>query len=479
MKTLKITIAIAGVALALSACKKEAIINGGNGLDDWSESTHGYNASPNYDIVFNQNAVMRLDFVIESEYWQTMQDDLESIYGGSSGGPGPGPGGGGGFSDQTPIYIPAQMYFEGKQWYDVGLRYKGNSSLQSAYQSGNGKLPFRIEMNHFEAENPNINGQTFYGFTQLSLSSNYKDDSYLHEKLAADVFRDFGVPAPKTAYYRVYIDYGDGPVYFGLYTMVEVVFDSPMLNRSFGNATGNCYKPDADGAYLNSTSLSAFNDTEFPLKSGNDYSYTDAKNLINTLISDTRISNPASWRSELETHIDMELYLKYLAANTTMQNWDTYGLMTHNFYLYNNPSTGKFVWIPWDNNETFSDGPGSGGMGGSMSPMEFDFSNLSSTPQGSNGDVAWPLIEYIYDDPVYKVQYDQYIDDFIQSAFNVSDLSNRANYYHDLIAPYVTGAEGESSNYTSISSSAAFNSSVTDFVNFISTRWTEADIYTP
>lgn len=477
MKVFRITLALSAF-VALTACKKDAIINGGNGLDDWTEATHGYSASPNYDVVFNQNEVMRLDFVIEPEYWQAMQDDIESIYGGSTGG-GPGGGGpGGGFSDQTPIYIPVQMFFEGKQWYDVGLRYKGNSSLSFAYQSGNGKLPLRLEINHFENENPNINGQSFYGFQQLSLSSNYKDDSYLHEKLAADVFREFGVPAPKTAFYRIYVDYGEGPIYFGLYTMLEVVFDSPMLNRSFGNTSGNCYKPDADGAYLNSTSLSAFNDTEFPLKSGSDYSYSDARNFINALISDTRTSDPEAWRSELEQHIDMDLYLKYLAANTTMRNWDTYGLMTHNYYLYNNPATGKFVWIPWDNNETFSDGPGGGGPGG-MSSLDFDFSNLSSTPSGANGDVAWPLIEYIYDDPVYKTQYDNYIDEFLQSAFDLNDLSTEINYYHNLIAPYVVGANGETSEYTNISSESAFNSSPTTLFNFISTRWTEADNYTP
>ncbi|XOV66640.1 MAG: CotH kinase family protein [Fluviicola sp.] len=475
MKTLKITLAL-GALLAAAACKKEAVINGGNGLEDWTEATHGYNASPNYDMVFSQTEVKRLDFVIEPEYWQAMQDDLESIYGGSTGG-GPGgpggPGGGGGFSDATPMYIPVQMFFEGKQWYDVGLRYKGNSSLSFAYQNGIGKLPLRIETNHFENENPNINGQSFYGFKQLSLSSNFKDNSYLHEKVAADVFRDFGVPAPMTAFYRVYVDYGEGPIYFGLYTMVEVVFDSPMLNRTFGNASGNCYKPDANGAYLNSTSLSAFNDTEFPIKSGTDYSYSDARDLISALISDTRTSDPAAWRNELEKHIDMELYLKYLAANTTIQNWDTYGRMTHNYYLYNNPNTDKLVWIPWDNNEAFAE---TGGMSG---PLEFNFSSLSSTPTGTQGDVAWPLIEYIYDDPVYKAQYDEYIDEFIYSTYDVSELTNTFTTYHNLISPYVIGADGEIAGYTHINNASDFTNSLNVLITSINNRWTEADNYTP
>lgn len=470
-KTIKISFLLIVATLIVASCKKEALINGGAELEDWTPSTHGYGAKPNYDVVFNQNAVNRIDFVIEPEYWQAMQDDIESIYGGSTGGPG-GPGGGpGSFSDQTPIYIPVQMYFNDMQWHDVGLRYKGNSSLSNAYQNGNGKLPFRIEMNHFENENPNINGQTFYGFQQLSLSSNFKDNSYLHEKVAADVFRDFGVPAPKTAFYRIYVDYGEGEIYFGLYTMIEVVFDRAMLNRSFGDATGNCYKPDSDGAYLNDPT--ALDDVNFPLKSGSNYGYADAQAFIDAIISDTRTTDPAAWRATLEENIDMELYLKYLAANTTMQNWDTYGRMTHNYYLYQNPISDKFVWIPWDNNEAFAS------SGGPSGPLEFNFSSLSSTPTGPEGDVAWPMIEYIYDDPVYKAQYDQYIDEFIFSTFDVAELTSTFNYYHNLIAPYVTGAEGEIAGYTNLTSSSDFDNSLSTLLTTISNRWTEADNYTP
>lgn len=481
MKLFGIISMITLVTVVIS-CKKEDIIKGGNGLEDWTESTHGYSATPNYDVVFKQDEVQRLDFVIEPDYWAAMQENIESIYGGSTGG-GPGGGGPGGggpggggpggttFSDETPMYIPAQMYYNGKQWYDVGLRYKGNSSLMNAYTNGNGKLPLRIEMNHFENENPNINGQTFYGFKQLSLSSNFKDNSYLHEKVAADVFRDFGVSAPRTAFYRIFVDYGDGPIYFGLYTMIEVVFDSPMLNRTFGNSTGNCYKPDSDGAYLNDPT--ALSETFTPLKAGTNYGYSDIKEFIEAIISDTRISDPAQWRSNLEQKIDMDLYLKYLAANTTLQNWDTYGRMSHNYYLYNNPNSGKFVWIPWDNNEAFAT------SGGPSGPLEFDFSSLASTPTGPQGDVAWPMIEYIYDDPVYKAQYDQYIDAFIYSSYDVANLSATFNYYHDLIAPYVTGAEGEIAGYTNLTSASDFDNSVSTLITAITNRWTEADNYTP
>ena len=65
--------------MIMYSCKKESIIIGGSGLDDWTAETHGYGATPDYAVVFDQNEVHRLDFVIEAEYWEAMQNDLESI----------------------------------------------------------------------------------------------------------------------------------------------------------------------------------------------------------------------------------------------------------------------------------------------------------------------------------------------------------------------------------------------------------------
>ena len=45
--------------------------------------------------------------------------------------------------------------------------------------------------------------------------------------------------------------------------------------------------------------------------------------------------------------------------------------MTHNYFLYNDPDTGKLNWIPWDNNEALLNGK----QGGASS---LDFANLAS-----------------------------------------------------------------------------------------------------
>ena len=117
------------------------------------------------------------------------------------------------------------------------------------------------------------------------------------------------------------------------------------------------------------------------------------------------------------------MFLKYLAVNTVIQNWDTYGRMTHNYYLYNNPDTSKLTWIPWDNNEALQIGK----MGGSL-PLDFSGLNTSE----------WPLIGYLYQDEAYKAQYDAYVQEVVDDAFSVSTIQSLYATYSALIEPYAT-----------------------------------------
>ena len=159
----------------------------------------------------------------------------------------------------------------------------------------------------------------------------------------------------------------------------------------------------------------------------------------------------------------------------------TYGRMTHNYYLYNDASTNLLTWIPWDNNETFSDGPGGPGGpggGGGPQPLNFDFSNLRNNPM-SNGIVAWPLIRYLYDDPTYKAIYDNYIDLFISTAFEPSKMTAQVTAARNLIAPYVIGVEGEQPGYSFLNSEADFTNSLNELIQFMQDSYNEADAYTP
>ena len=104
-------------------------------------------------------------------------------------------------TDDDPIFVPAEVFYDGIEWYRVGVRFKGNSSLQSSWQSGILKLSFKLDFDEFEDDYPQIDNQRFFGFKKLSLKNNYQDQSMVREKVAGDVFRNAGLAASHTAFY--------------------------------------------------------------------------------------------------------------------------------------------------------------------------------------------------------------------------------------------------------------------------------------
>jgi len=419
---------------------------------DWTTATHSNDAAPDFDEVFPDHAVNRIDIVITEERWALMMADMESKYGplgGGSGGPVSS-------SDENPIFVPAEVFYDGRQWYRVGVRFKGNSSLSSTWGSGILKLSFKLDFDEFEDTYPQIEDQRFYGFRQLSLKNNYDDPSMLREKVAGDIFRSAGLAASRTAFYTLYVDYGEGPVYFGVYTMVEEV-DDTVLDTQFPDGGGNLYKPEGSGASFREGS---FSEASFAKETNEDEAdWSDVQALFAALHDDSRTTDDSAWRAGLEAVFDVDKFLRYLATNTVIQNWDTYGRMTQNYFLYNVPTTGLLTWIPWDNNEALRDGK----RGGSLA---LDFSDLTSN--------EWPLIEYLYDDAVYRARYDANVEDIINGPFETGSMQATYGAYATLVEPYATT---ETSGFSFLRSSAEFSSAIATLESHAAARAAAASLY--
>jgi len=386
---------------------------------DWTEATHTKDVDPNLVEVFDDSQVKRLDFVVTEARWQSMLDDMTAVYGEF------GQAAGNGLieTDEDPIFVPAEVFYNGTQWYRVGIRFKGNSSLQGSWRSGILKMAFKLDFDEFEDQYPQIDNQRFYGFKKFSLKNNFDDESLMREKVAADVFKNAGLAVSHTAFYTLYIDYGNGPEYFGLYTLVEEV-DGTVLDTQFTNDDGNLYKPEDDGATF---ALGSFNQENFEKKTNeDDEDWSDILALFDALHDDSFSNAPATWRANLESVFDVDGFIKYMAVNGIIQNWDTYGRMSHNYYLYNNPETNLLTWIPWDNNEALQDGK----QGGALA---LDFSDLNAD--------SWPLIGKIYADEVYKARYDELLLEVISDAFETNTIQALYDQYSALIEPYATTEE--------------------------------------
>ena len=401
---------------------------------DWTAVSHEKRA-PDYSTVFPQQSVSRIDITMTAAQWTQIRASMKEIWGVDFGGA---PGSAiGNFPAEDPPYVDVTMRFKGKAWHHVGFRLKGNSSLAYSWKNGIYKLPFRLHFDKFEKQFPEVADQRLYGFKELSMSSGWNDPSLIREKVAADIFRSAGIPAAQTAFYQVFIDFGDGPKYCGLYTMVEVIDDS-MIKAQFGSDNGNIYKPES--------ALLSFRESEFEKKNNDGTGYGDIIAFLAALHDPQRLTNRSQWRSGLEATFDVDHFLHWLAVNNAIVNWDSYGTMPQNYYLYNDPA-GRLTWIPWDHNLSMGGNPPISGKNGQQ--------GLSLTM--SEVTAAWPLIRYLADDSTYMHAYRNHMRSFRDNVFTESQMHAQFDRYTQLIAPYVTGANGEQPGYTLLPSPASFS----------------------
>jgi spore coat protein H len=361
---------------------------------------------------------------------------------------------------ENPMWVPAAIEFNGLTWTNVGVRYKGNSSLRSGWRSGSLKLPLKLDFDEFEGEDPEIENQRFYGFKQLSLSNAFSDSTYMRDAIAADILEEAGLVAAETAYYEVILDYGEGPVNLGLYIMIEVI-DDTVIERFFSDDSGNIYEGDGPGASLAEGTFSQIQNSFLKENNQQNADWSDVEGLYNILHSTQRTSDPEAWRESLESVFDVDVFLDWLAISAVIQHWDTYGQMSHNFYIYHDPDTDLLNWISWDHNQVLAGG-GMGRPGGARAPgggVGRDVS-LGREEVGQN----WPLIRYLLDDPVYHSRYIDYIEETISGAFNPETLEEKCQELAELIAPYAAKESGE----------AAFESTVQELINRIYERYQTA-----
>ncbi len=351
-------------------------------------------------------------------------------FGAGPGQPGRGPGGGGGLTfAENPDWQPVGIHFNDKVWPEAGFRFKGNSSLSSGWRSGQRNLPFKLDFDEFEDDHPALQNQRFYGFKQLSFSNNFSDQSLQREKVMADVFRTAGVPAAETSFWLIWLDTGDGSGanYLGLYTAVELP-DDTLIETQFADDNGNMYKPDGRGATF---AAGSFDEASFDKETNRDSGYEDVLALFDALHDPLRSSDPAAWRARLEQTLDVDGFLRWLATNQLAQNWDVYGVLAHNYYLYADDSRGVLTWIPWDNNMSLQERitvPGldvtapQNPQAGSRVFRTEGFGRARSLSLEEVGD-DWPLIRFLLDDLVYAARYRELVAEVAAGAFSIERMT--------------------------------------------------------
>ncbi len=294
---------------------------------------------------------------------------------------------------------------------EIGFRLRGNTSREAQKKS------FRISFNTYES------GREYYGLEKMNLNGEHNDPSIIRSKTAWDLIRKFGIPAPRVNHVQVYIN-GN---YYGLYINVEHI-DEEFIDLRFKNKDGNLYKClwPADLDYRGSSG------EDYKHENGDRRVYDLKTNKVADNYSDLalyidQLNNLPSetFQCEIENTFNVYDYLRVIAMDVFIGNWDGPIYNKNNFYLYHNTKTKRMEYIPYDLDNTFG-----------IDWMNIDWGNRNIYHWYKQGEPR-PIYTKMMDNSELRSIYSQYMNELLQDNITGSVLENRILEIKEMIAPYV------------------------------------------
>lgn len=267
------------------------------------------------DALYDPEQLLQVEITMDRDHWRELQEQTRDFWGTL----------GGEDCQEQPFenpftWFPADVSLDGAPFETVGVRKKG--FLGSLSED---KPALKIDLARFGEP------RTFLGVEDITLNNSLSDPSYLRQCLGYAFFRDAGLPASRCAFARVTVNGQD----LGLYVNVEPIKD-PLIERHFSSADGNLYEG----------TLSDFREGwtgTFEKKNNeeeDDWSDIDAMVQAFDADDDELIAR-------LEPLMDLEAFYRHWAAEVIITHVDGYANNTNNFYLYKDPESDRFFFLPW------------------------------------------------------------------------------------------------------------------------------------
>lgn len=356
---------------------------------------------------------------------------------------------------QAEQYYPADFELNGARISNVGFRVKGQASL--SFVENSIRYGFKVDMNEYV-------DQKFMGMKKLVFNQSFSDPSFMRDKLAYDLMREAGVPAPEITYVDMWV----GNDHLGLYQMIEMI-DTEFLEKNFpedDEDLGDLYKGELGQRLTWNGDSYANYSSGLRLKTNrSDTQGTPEEGapLVAFLDGINNSSDPLSY-------IDVDTTIKYLAASVLIGNMDSpIGATANNFYLYERRSHGVFTYLPWDYNlsmgmwgdgQAMTIGGFGGGFGGDFGGgfggdfgggFGGDFGGAPAQPQEhlcrvvnhvidnpvhDTNDLR-PMFDPILQDPQLRQRYHSEIERLLDTVYNPEYIQSEIDRIVQLIDPYV------------------------------------------
>jgi putative membrane-bound dehydrogenase-like protein len=229
---------------------------------------------------------------------------------------------------------------EGTTFKGASLHYSGNGSYFAS--AGGLKRSVVVELDHAD----------FHGLRAMQLQSGALDPSKSREALAFALFREAGVPAPRTALAEVTLTVPGSheKAYLGLYTLVEPV-DRAFLTDRFHTEKGLLVRPQGQrGLDFLGDDWEKYRGPYRPLA---EPTPDEAKRLIEFL-SLLQKGDDEKFRKEIGTYLDVDEFLRFMTVQSMIANADGFFTLGYNYSLFLDPKTNRFLFIPGDQELSFA-----------------------------------------------------------------------------------------------------------------------------
>jgi DNA-directed RNA polymerase specialized sigma24 family protein len=227
----------------------------------------------------------------------------------------------------------------------VGVRFRGNGTfLQSQYGH---KQSYKVDINRVDKN------QRLAGETTLNFVNTIPDFSYVKDALAEKLFRELGAVAPRTAYAYLTINV---PGKFtnqalGLYVLIEDI-DQNFAKDRFGTKDVPIFKP---------VTYDLFDDTAKDWQTYRqvyDLKTKATQQQWQRVVDFARLVSHATdeeFAKALPEFLDLEEYAAFVAGHVLLSSYDGYLSNGQNFYMYLDPRSNKFGFIPWDQDHAWGE----------------------------------------------------------------------------------------------------------------------------
>jgi len=308
--------------------------------------------------------------------------------------------------------------FEIKQFNDAKLSIAGQSTVECK------KLSYKL------SNLKTIEGKELYNRSSIKLRANYRDPSYIREKLYVDMLNTLGVPTVQARFTRVFINGKD----IGIYTLTDVITNRRYLRNTFNNGakfnvTNALFKVDYWESGKLYGNLQVNESTDIYYYKGEEEVFDNTEMVNNILVP--FIHEIDQYPQTKKLNFDSQSFFKYLVMEYAAGAQDNFWLRPGNYYLYKDMK--KNYWHFHDSDFHFSFGLAvDGAISESKSILDAPISNYTAINPGIPT-TSRPLIDNLRTTPENEAFFMDAFKQFTQKIFNLNAVEGRIDAMVDLI----------------------------------------------